>query len=146
MNDDEAKARAYFGTGQTPKEENVVTCTHCGSVDPNIVGVKSGKECRDPFHCPSPETHGNPFRYCPYCTWAEEIQIKQLESKPVAEAVLTGWWRVILPDGTVWMETSDSQEAQFGLIGDDGERHGHPDGARIQRLWQKTDSEWRDLT
>jgi hypothetical protein len=57
----------------------------------------------------------------------------------------TGWWRVTLPDGTLWMETSDSQEAQFGLIGDDGERRGHPPGARIQQLWQKTESEWRDV-
>jgi hypothetical protein len=22
--------------------------------------------------CPDPSVHGNPFRYCPYCTWMEE--------------------------------------------------------------------------
>ena len=26
----------------------------------------------DPEHCPDPSVHGNPFRYCPYCTWTEE--------------------------------------------------------------------------
>jgi hypothetical protein len=54
------------------------------------------------------------------------------------------WWRVTLPDGTLWMETSDPQEAQYGLIDEDGERMGHPDGARIQRLWERSESEWRD--
>lgn len=54
------------------------------------------------------------------------------------------WWRVMLPDGTLWLETSDDQEAQFGLFGEDGERQGHPPGARIQRLWEKHESEWRD--
>lgn len=25
-----------------------------------------------PKDCPNPELHGNPFRYCPNCTWMEE--------------------------------------------------------------------------
>lgn len=24
-----------------------------------------------PEECPDPSVHGNPFRYCPYCTWTE---------------------------------------------------------------------------
>lgn len=49
------------------------TCSTCASTDPNLVGVLpvTGKECRDTFHCPAPKAHGNPFRYCPYCNWAE---------------------------------------------------------------------------
>lgn len=46
-------------------------CPNCHSEDPNIVGVEraTGLSCEDPFHCPSPEAHGNPFRYCPHCNW-----------------------------------------------------------------------------
>lgn len=25
-----------------------------------------------PEDCPDPSIHGNPFRYCPYCTWMED--------------------------------------------------------------------------
>lgn len=35
-----------------------------------------------PEQCPDPETHGNPFRYCPYCTWTETPG----ESEPDAKA------------------------------------------------------------
>lgn len=24
-----------------------------------------------PENCPDPSVHGNPFRYCPYCTWID---------------------------------------------------------------------------
>lgn len=52
--------------------DDPTTCPTCKSVDPNMVGYnKSSGKCRNPFHCPSPETHGNPFRYCQYCTWEE---------------------------------------------------------------------------
>jgi hypothetical protein len=27
-----------------------------------------------PAECPNPEVHGNPFRYCPSCTWIEETE------------------------------------------------------------------------
>lgn len=23
--------------------------------------------------CPDPSVHGNPFRYCPYCSWTEPL-------------------------------------------------------------------------
>lgn len=51
-----------------------VCCPWCLSLDPNKVGVEqaSGKTCRNPFHCPAPETHGSPFRMCPYCDWRED--------------------------------------------------------------------------
>jgi hypothetical protein len=25
----------------------------------------------DTAHCPTPDVHGNPFRYCPNCDWTE---------------------------------------------------------------------------
>lgn len=51
-----------------------VCCPFCLSMDPNKVGTEkaTGIECRDPFHCPTPEGHGNPFRYCPHCNWTED--------------------------------------------------------------------------
>lgn len=50
-----------------------VSCPFCLSTDPNTVGIAkaTGIACRHPFHCPAPEVHGNPFRYCPYCSWTE---------------------------------------------------------------------------
>lgn len=69
------------------------TCTTCRSSDPNMVGVlPTGADCRDPFHCPSPDLHGNPFRYCPHCTWAEQ-------PTPDTERGLYGKYRVQRVDG-----------------------------------------------
>jgi hypothetical protein len=55
-------------------ESGLVCCPFCLSTDPNKVGIEkaTGKICRDAFHCPVPETHGNPFRYCQYCAWNED--------------------------------------------------------------------------
>lgn len=46
------------------------------------------------------------------------------------------WWRVIAPDGSLWCETSDEQEA----------RERKRKGDKLQRLWQfaKVDREWMD--
>lgn len=54
------------------------TCPNCRSDNPNIVGVMkaTGADCTDPFHCPSPDIHGNPFRYCPHCSWVEAWEAK----------------------------------------------------------------------
>jgi hypothetical protein len=27
----------------------------------------------DTAHCPTPDVHGNPFRYCPNCDWTEPV-------------------------------------------------------------------------
>lgn len=58
--------------------DDIVCCPFCLSTDPNKVGVEqaTGKVCRDPFHCPIPDSHsanGGPFRYCQYCDWREDV-------------------------------------------------------------------------
>lgn len=56
----------------------------------------------------------------------------------------TRWWRVI-EDGQVVMETSDPDEAKYGVVcDDDGNRHPHKKGAVIQRLFEKHQREWRE--
>lgn len=35
-----------------------------------------------PEACPDPSVHGNPFRYCPYCSWTEQGLIGQIENAP----------------------------------------------------------------
>ena len=49
----------------------------------------------------------------------------------------TRWYRIMQPDGGLWMETSDPEEAR-----DEAERTGRP----LQRLWSRTESEWRPVT
>lgn len=44
------------------------------------------------------------------------------------------WWRVIGPDGELWCETSDEDEARESM---------RP-GDKIQRIWEREDREWRD--
>jgi hypothetical protein len=46
----------------------------------------------------------------------------------------TRWWRVIAPDGSLWCETSNGQEAL------DSKR----DGDTLQALYIRQDTEWRD--
>jgi hypothetical protein len=36
-----------------------------------------------PEECPSPEVHGNPFRYCPNCTWIEPSESKPARGMPL---------------------------------------------------------------
>lgn len=52
---------------------DLVCCPFCLSTNPDLVGTEkaTGKVCRDAFHCPIPDTHGNPHRYCMYCAWSE---------------------------------------------------------------------------
>jgi hypothetical protein len=54
--------------------DELVCCPFCLSTDPNVVGTEkaTGFTCRDAFHCPSPEFHGNPFRFCQWCCWNED--------------------------------------------------------------------------
>jgi hypothetical protein len=53
--------------------EDPACCPFCLSTDPNKVGTEqaTGIVCRHEFHCPAPERHGNPWRFCPYCDWRE---------------------------------------------------------------------------
>lgn len=53
---------------------DMVCCPFCLSLDPNRVGIEraTGIRCRHEFHCPVPDTHGDPFRYCAYCNWNED--------------------------------------------------------------------------
>jgi len=45
------------------------------------------------------------------------------------------WWRIVTPDGAIWSETSDEDEAR-----DDAARH---PGYTLFRQWQRTEKEWR---
>jgi hypothetical protein len=47
------------------------------------------------------------------------------------------WWRVIAPDGSLWCETSDEEEARKAV---------RP-GDKLQRLFAaKTPTVWRDVS
>jgi hypothetical protein len=46
----------------------------------------------------------------------------------------TGWWRVLEPDGKLWRESSYKKECTESM---------RP-GDRLQRMYEKTDYEWRD--
>jgi len=48
----------------------------------------------------------------------------------------TSWWRVVAPDGSLWCETSNVNEARRVLRIDD----------RLERLYVKTEEEWRGQT
>jgi hypothetical protein len=37
----------------------------------------------DLFHCPAPDVHGNPFRYCPNCSWVEEPSPQAMDQAEV---------------------------------------------------------------
>ncbi|MGD9622233.1 hypothetical protein [Mycolicibacterium sp.] len=43
------------------------------------------------------------------------------------------WWRVIAPDGSLWCETSDEEEARERV---------RP-GDRLETLWRRTEYDWR---
>lgn len=44
------------------------------------------------------------------------------------------WWRVIGPDGELWCETSDGDEARESM---------RP-GDTLQRIWEREEQQWRD--
>lgn len=44
------------------------------------------------------------------------------------------WFRILQPDGTLWMETSDGEEARL-----EGLKQGWP----VERLWKREEWEWR---
>lgn len=44
------------------------------------------------------------------------------------------WYQVIAPDGALWVETSDREEAISAV---------RP-GDTIRRIWVRTESEWRE--
>lgn len=45
------------------------------------------------------------------------------------------WWRVLAPDGSLWCEISDEDEARDAVRA----------GDKLQRLWEPVvESEWRD--
>ena len=56
--------------------------------------------------CPHAATHGNPYRYCPYCSWREE-HAHDLEAQLVCESC---GHRESLPPGSVVL--SPEQVAQ----------------------------------
>lgn len=89
------------------------TCANCHSSDPNLVGIAAGKECRDPFHCAAPESHGNPFRYCPYCNWTESTTLRAAPQGPsvplTREQQLERSLRDIRTLAEAWVDPSGDQ-------------------------------------
>lgn len=63
-----------MGRKMSEQLNDLVCCPFCLSMDPNKVGTEKATyiTCRHPYHCPAPQVHGNPFRYCPYCSWTED--------------------------------------------------------------------------
>ena len=45
------------------------------------------------------------------------------------------WYRIVRPDGTLWMETSNREEAMSESLAP---------GYTLQRLWSNIEEEWRD--
>ena len=56
------------------------------------------------------------------------------ETRPVWSP--TKWWRVVMMDGTVWAESSNEQEVRESATG-------CPGGGILQRLYERSHSEWR---
>ncbi|WP_280411340.1 hypothetical protein [Nocardia asiatica] len=48
----------------------------------------------------------------------------------------TKWFRIRQPDGSLWMETSDEEEAR---------RMANETGRPLERHWQKVEEEWRTV-
>jgi len=46
------------------------------------------------------------------------------------------WWRVLAPDGTLWCETSDEQEARYAMR----------QGDTLWTEWRRNAIEWRPWT
>ena len=46
-------------------------CKKCGRSMAAGVHYRDGTCIPKPEDCPDASVHGNPFRYCPYCTWRE---------------------------------------------------------------------------
>jgi hypothetical protein len=64
-----------------------------------------------------------------------EEMLADIEARYSGKWYLTRWWRVIAPDGSLWAESSDSQEMLEAM---------RP-GDRLQQLWAREDKEWRDV-
>jgi len=48
----------------------------------------------------------------------------------------TGWWRALLPDGSLWCESSDEQEVR--------ERASRRVGTVVQRHMRRVDERWEN--
>lgn len=50
--------------------------------------------------CPTPDLHGNPFRYCPNCAWTEPARLSSSVTVDRAdlELVMTGFCMFLAPE------------------------------------------------
>lgn len=48
-----------------------------------------------PENCPDPSVHGNPFRYCPYCSWMEPITVRRPSLPMASGAIHAAAWRAV---------------------------------------------------
>ena len=60
--------------------------------------------------------------------------LEETERRYSGQWYRTRWYRVIAPDGELWCETSDPNEARERM---------RP-GDRLQSLWAREDKQWRD--
>jgi hypothetical protein len=60
--------------------------------------------------------------------------VEEVERRYSGEWYRTRWWRVIDPDGELWCETSDGEEALASMR----------EGDTLQLLWAREEREWRN--
>lgn len=72
--------------------------------------------------------------------WAEYLENNR--KRDAGEWFFTGWYRVVLADGSIWCETSSKSD--FDEIVEDGEivRPGLPKGAKVYKLMEKHKRKW----
>jgi hypothetical protein len=64
----------------------------------------------------------------------KDEMLAELERQYNGEWFQTRWWRVVGPDGELWMESSDPEECREAM---------RP-GDTLQHLYAREDKEWRD--
>lgn len=48
-----------------------------------------------PENCPDPSVHGNPFRYCPYCSWMEPLSADRPSLPTALDAIREAAWKAV---------------------------------------------------
>lgn len=77
-----------------------------------------------PADCPQPHVHGNPFRYCPYCSWIEPEHLDTVpidgEEVPIDKLLDQELTKGIADEGDLAVEQpeSDAEGSEAGEVGD----------------------------
>jgi hypothetical protein len=81
------------------------------------------------------EAHGGTVDMAMRSTITREEMLEEHERQCNGEWYRTRWYRVVGPDGELWMESSDPDECQEAM---------RP-GDTLQYLWAREDKEWQDV-